>query len=375
MRRLVAILALLSAGCVGSVPFLCTEDGQCPGGTCEPNGYCSFADETCPSARRYGTHASAELGDTCVKECIRDIALGDAHGCLRTEQGAIWCWGSMSEAGVQELLPAGARQIAAGGNQTCAIVGDAGVVQCWGTTAAPEVEGAVHVALGKRHGCALLTDESVVCWGDIEAGFQGAHALGAGGASTCAVADDGLHCWGDNTCGQLGLIGETNYAQPTKSMLQVFSAPVFGDFHGCAIHNDDVGCWGDTDKLPTACGMRVEFTPIAAVQRPVPRALAAGSTHSCVLYDTEAVACWGNGTFGQLGPALFGATAHSELIAINVALPPARAIAAGGNTSCAITKTGRVLCWGDGTEGQLGTPEAQVSPEPIDKVSDSVLCP
>jgi alpha-tubulin suppressor-like RCC1 family protein len=372
VMRLVAILALLSAGCIGPVPFLCTDDTKCPGGQCEPNGYCSFPDESCTSARRYGTHAPEEISDTCVKDCIRDIALGDTHGCLRTEEGAIWCWGNGFQAPTP--LPVGdARQIAAGGTQTCAIVGDAGVVQCWGSEAPGDLHGAVHVALGKNHGCALLTDGSVVCWGTV--GFQNASALGAGGSSTCALAVDGLYCWGDNQCGQLGLASAEMYAEPTKTELELSGAPVLGASHACGIHNDDVVCWGDTDDA-MGCSMRVvDPTPLQAEQRPSPRVLAAGRAHSCVLYETEAIACWGDAAKGQLGPALFGGMAHSELTAINVALPPARAIAAGGDTSCAVTKTGRVLCWGDGAQGQLGTLDVPVSAEPLDKVSDSVLCP
>ena len=35
-------------------------------GTCEPAGYCSFADEACESGRRYGEHAPGDLAGTCV---------------------------------------------------------------------------------------------------------------------------------------------------------------------------------------------------------------------------------------------------------------------------------------------------------------------
>lgn len=58
----------LGGGCHRA--FSCTDDAQCRlgdrAGRCEPVGYCSFADDACPSGYRYGEHASAALAQTCV---------------------------------------------------------------------------------------------------------------------------------------------------------------------------------------------------------------------------------------------------------------------------------------------------------------------
>lgn len=66
-----ALLGLAgSVGCTGAAVFQCAESSQCSidgrAGTCEPSGYCSFPDETCPSGQRYGDHAAAGLAETCV---------------------------------------------------------------------------------------------------------------------------------------------------------------------------------------------------------------------------------------------------------------------------------------------------------------------
>lgn len=49
--------------------FECTGNGQCGAdGTCQPTGFCSFPDTTCPSEQRYGDLAGDELDGTCVPE-------------------------------------------------------------------------------------------------------------------------------------------------------------------------------------------------------------------------------------------------------------------------------------------------------------------
>jgi hypothetical protein len=62
-------LLLGLAACVSPSPYLCERDGDCAdgerAGTCEPTGYCSFADPSCPGERRYGGLAG-ELGGTCL---------------------------------------------------------------------------------------------------------------------------------------------------------------------------------------------------------------------------------------------------------------------------------------------------------------------
>jgi hypothetical protein len=70
------------SGCVALQPaFECQSSGQCTSaagqGVCEPTRYCSFADATCPSSRRYGEHASPELRGTCVSAGPGDLLAAD----------------------------------------------------------------------------------------------------------------------------------------------------------------------------------------------------------------------------------------------------------------------------------------------------------
>lgn len=61
-------MGLAAAWACGANAFACTDDPQCGAlGMCEASGYCSFADDGCPSGRRYGALAPKELADQCVE--------------------------------------------------------------------------------------------------------------------------------------------------------------------------------------------------------------------------------------------------------------------------------------------------------------------
>ncbi len=61
-------LCVVGLGCPSDSRFQCAQDVQCGAdGFCELDGNCSFADDTCPSGRRYGDHGSQGLAGTCVQ--------------------------------------------------------------------------------------------------------------------------------------------------------------------------------------------------------------------------------------------------------------------------------------------------------------------
>lgn len=63
MKRLV--LLCLLAGCLRSTEYHCMESSQCNGGTCQPIGFCSFADATCATGQRFADSAGS-LASSCV---------------------------------------------------------------------------------------------------------------------------------------------------------------------------------------------------------------------------------------------------------------------------------------------------------------------
>jgi hypothetical protein len=69
---------------------------------------------------------------------------------------------------------------------------------------------------------------------------------------------------------------------------------------------------------------------------------AEGLAHGCELDDTGAVACFGDGTFGQTDPPYIA----EEIVDL----------AAGSYHTCALTISGRVSCWGLDRFGQASPP-------------------
>ena len=91
--------------------------------------------------------------------------------------------------------------------------------------------------------------------------------------------------------------------------------------------------------------------------------LVAGAFHTCAILVDGHVRCWGLGTFGELGSGATdnrGDDAGEMFDALpNVDLGQggtlgARALAAGGDHTCALLEDGRIKCWGLNQHGELG---------------------
>ena len=134
-----------------------------------------------------------------------------------------------------------------------------------------------------------------------------------GGGHTCArVASGAVWCWGANTVGQLGN-GQAGFG--------VFSA-----------------------------------TPVAVIGLDGPAiALAAGAVHTCAVLAGGAVRCWGSAEQGQLGDGKQGSGQKATKPTLVLGVPDAiRAVTAGDATTCVLSVSGAVFCWGGGAFGQFG---------------------
>ncbi len=104
--------------------------------------------------------------------------------------------------------------------------------------------------------------------------------------------------------------------------------------------------------------------PLAAPVKDAPASqLAMGGGFGCAV-DDGAVRCWGENTLGQLGR---GTTSAFETGEAAVRLDEQVAQLAVGQTSaCARTVTGRVWCWGDNANSQLGRADPAISAAPLE---------
>ncbi|DAC19080.1 MAG TPA: hypothetical protein HA276_00610, partial [Candidatus Poseidoniaceae archaeon] len=273
------------------------------------------------------------------------MSLGSDHACVLASDGDAKCWGAnnvgqLGQGHIENMgdevaemgqdLPyvlfrenTSAYAVSAGGEHTCYLV----------TT--PTAEG-MPLCLGRVNllgygwsddgaiGDAYQEDASQMPDWPLPTGRH-VDQIEAGWNHTCALFDDGsMGCWGDNTHGQLGT-GNTSF---------------IGDAA------DEVGDGLALVDLPAD-------TTVAS--------MALGWDHTCVLYSTGDVACWGNNAHGQLG---IGSTTTvgdgagemgSNLV--NISLPSgvnATSITAGDGFTCAVFSDESIRCWGRNDVGQLG---------------------
>lgn len=128
---------------------------------------------------------------------------------------------------------------------------------------------------------------------------------------------------------------------------------------------------GPRDGGPRDAGRDAGRPPDAGDAEPPPDAgaggplvVAAGGDHSCVLYTSGRVFCWGDNQEAQLGSGTPTTGPVTRARAVSAAPPGLLQIAAGAYHTCARSSAG-VWCWGRNAEGQLGNgADSLVEPAP-----------
>lgn len=188
------------------------------------------------------------------------------------------------------------------------------------------------------------------------------HAVALGGEHSCARHAGGtVSCWGNGGEGQLGdggrAVRTAPVAVPGLTDVEELTA---GASHTCARTSAGrVLCWGTRrrgqvgDGHASADEPALTPTPVVGMDDAVQ--ISAGDSHTCAVRRSGRVACWGDDLHGQLGRGGVGGPDALSAAPVDVAeLTDAVEVRAGGAHTCARTRTGRVLCWGDGAEGQVG---------------------
>lgn len=280
-------------------------------------------------------------------------------------------------------------KVAAGPYHTCAVFDD-GRLKCWGSNTHGSLGLGNEIAHGDgRDGGTMGSELLPVQLGtgrkaiDVALGGSVTFDVDAGTApylTTCALLDDRtVKCWGYNGSGQLGQ-GNTNNLgfgpnQMGDNLHPVsLAGPVeqlaLGAFHACALLVDGrVQCWGygyygalglgdraSRGGAPGELGPNLPAVDLGAGV--LAKQIATGAYHSCALLADGRVKCWGNNANGELG--LGDAITRGDDGGMGDALPAvdlgakAKAIACGAQQACAILEGDFLKCWGVNTSGQLG---------------------
>lgn len=362
----------------------CDETQYCDGRQCVPI--------ECGDGLRHGTEqcddGNAIDHDGCDVDCTYTeiaISAGPRTTCATIEGGSVRCWGDNTfgqlgyghteDIGDDEYpyeagdvpLPGPVMEVDANGNtHTCARLATGTEAICWGNgalgktgygnsdiigdnelpnTLSPIDFGAdiAELAAGFQHNCVLSTTGGVKCWGR---GYLG--SLGYGNLEN--IGDDEL----PSSVGFVDIGGSAESIDVEE-------------YHSCAILSDDtVRCWGQGDWGLLGYGNEDSIgddevpSSVAALNFfETPIQIATGTVHTCVLFESGAVRCWGQNTHGQLGIGVVTIIGDDEpgtaAPAVDLAVASdVVAIDAGGYHNCALFDTGELQCWGRSYYGTLG---------------------
>lgn len=289
-----------------------------------------------------------------------DVSGGFRTMCALDELGRVFCWGDNTT----ENLVAG-REAIPGGTTSY-------------QPRALEVslpEPATELAVGVRFGCALLDDETVVCWGrpgfgvlgqgddDPVAGptrvpgLSGVTRMEAGQTSVCAIASGDLFCWGRNVRGTLGLLDTADRNSPARVIEGGVRDVALTREGGCAITDDGVFCWGrraegcvgDGAFTPSQLGpLRIDDLPGSSIGSATE--LFAGSDHVCAISGGR-THCWGSDAFGQLGID----DSANQLTPRPIAGADVVTQIGGGSRHSCVIDGGALLCFGDVTGNRVNS--------------------
>jgi prepilin-type N-terminal cleavage/methylation domain-containing protein len=150
-------------------------------------------------------------------------------------------------------------------------------------------------------------------------------SVSAGNFFTCALAVNGyVYCWGYNSGGELGINSTTSSPVPMPLY-------VGGELAGKGIKKLD-----------------------------------SGGSHSCVIASDDKVYCWGSNASGSLGNGV-GSTSYPTAVSTSGVMngKSITAIEAGPYFMCATDTDGKMYCWGENDNKQLGNNLLTNSPIPV----------
>lgn len=356
----------------------CASGATCNAGTCE----CPSGQSECSGQCLDLTRSASACGD-CQTTCN---VLCRNSGCLEVTQ------------------------VAAGGVMTLALLDD-GRVLSWGydyygslgdgagnsSGATPRLvsglSNVVKVAAGNLHGCALTSAGDVSCWGSnasqqITTSSQGSvinlpYTVRASGVSdivlgqshTCLVLTDGsIECRGALTVRGDGGVATSLDSWSGPSSLSNVTQLVSGNNHVCALKDKKVYCWGDNSSGQLGQGNSGSGTNLNAPAEVVGLTdvdvIAAGGNTSCAI-SAGKVRCWGYNGYREASNVT---TTSIAAFASSVSGLNSDALEVWTSTyrSCAKLTSGELMCWGNATNGRLGNGAASgtFGPTLVDTTED-----
>jgi alpha-tubulin suppressor-like RCC1 family protein len=370
----------------------CKTGGDCVSKICT-SGLCAAA---CDDLVQDGTETDVDCGGAACGPCAVGLKCLHPSDCQGGQHGQAACTNSKCaitcDSGWDDC------DAAVAGCETDLTqkdnCGTCGTV-CSAYCAATSCNDPIEVAVGATHTCAILKDGSVWCWGANNLGQLGdgttfdrgvpkkvalaapATAIAAGGAGTtegltCALlSDQTVWCWGANTYGQLGVADLNPHAGPVQvvadanlNALTGVTKIAVGVDHACAVVAGALWCWGRNYYGQLGDGSYADHSTPQSILTSGVTDVTAGNSFTCAAQGGVA-SCWGHNQAGQVGdPATTATTTNSPgsipgLILPGVVSGPdadhACGVALGGALfDSTAGATSELFCWGANGSGQIG---------------------
>ena len=165
--------------------------------------------------------------------------------------------------------------------------------------------------------------------------------------------------------GALGGVATSGGASPSvvpsgATSAAAASAPVY------AYGSNDFGQLGTGTTTDASVA-----TPVSTPPGVTFTSVAGGSSHTLALGSDGTVYAWGLNNFGQLGDGT--TTSTSTPVAVDLPSGTYTAVSAGEDQSYALSSSGEIYAWGNGSSGQLGDGTTTSSDTPVEVSSPGVI--
>ncbi len=249
----------------------------------------------------------------------------------------------------------------------------------------PNINNVKEITAGFNFVLALLNNGSVKSWGQNSLGQLGTGDLNnsiipidvlissclkitshpTSYHSLALLSDNTVMAWGQNTNGQLGINSIINTSTPTliSGLNDVIDIAV-GTTHSLALlSNGTIMSWGSNGSGQLGNNTTISSNvPVNVLNITNAIAISAGTDFSVALLSNGTVMTWGVNNTGQLG--IGNNTNQLTPVLVNN-LSNINAISAGNSHTLALTNNGNVISWGLNNSGQLGNNSSTTSNIPI----------